>query len=368
MKRLILATLLILIFALSAGTVLAEPIFDTVIQEGETVNNDVIVFDGDLQVEANATVNGDIVVFNGDAQVSGTINGDLVIFNGDLAARNQAQIQGDCVLLNGNVDNQSSADIRCTNIEGSVLPGIVKGIPPIPAVPAIPEAPAAPDAPAQPDLPQPPVVHDHGRSGIGNTFADLTRVLFSSLLMGGLAFVVASAFPNHLLNVKSTVRRKPVASGFVGFLTAIAVPIVVAILTVISAVLTLICIGLLGFPIILIILLALVAALAMGWIAAGTWLGERLFKQRSLQMKALLGTLLLTGILGLLGIVVGGWLEGLLGTIVTSIGLGAVALTQFGRKSYTGPDEPAGVSEDSDKISVVLNTLPDEDQEPLTKA
>ena len=105
-------------------------------------------------------------------------------------------------------------------------------------------------------------------------------------------------------------RKKPVASGFVGFLTALAVPIVVTILAIISAVLTIICIGLLGFPIILLILLAFVAAILMGWVAAGTWLGQRLFQgsKRTLAMKAALGTFVLTFVLGLLGILSGGWL------------------------------------------------------------
>ena len=111
MKRLILITVLILLLTVPAGTVLAEPFFDTVVEEGETVNNDVIVFDGDLEIEENAVVNGDVVVFNGDAEIDGTINGDLVIFNGDLDARTQAVINGDCVLLNGDVDNRSSGNI-----------------------------------------------------------------------------------------------------------------------------------------------------------------------------------------------------------------------------------------------------------------
>jgi hypothetical protein len=370
MKRLILVTIVLLLLTIPAGAVFAEPYFDTVVEEGETINNDVIVFDGDLEIQESAQVNGDVIVFNGDAKLAGTINGDLVIFNGDLDADTQAAINGDCVLLNGSIDNRSSSEIRCTNIEGAALPGFVKGVPPIPAVPAIP---AIPDAPDVPETPRVPPVHEmRGPSRVGSAFADFMRTIVSSLLLGGLAFVMASAFPNNLLQVKATMRKKPVASGAVGFLTALAVPIVVAILALISAVLTIICIGLLGFPIILLILLALVAAIAMGWIAAGTWLGERLFqrRERSLAMKAAMGTFLLTFVLGLLGILSGGWLEGLLGIAITSIGLGAVALTQFGRRSYSEQDgSAAAVDEDADKISLVLDTLPDDDpQDPISKA
>ena len=290
MKRLILATVVLILLIGPAGTVLAEPYFDTVVEEGETINNDVIVFDGDLEIENGASVNGDVIVFNGDAEIDGTINGDLVIFNGDLNAGEQAVVNGDCVLLNGDVDNHSSSAISCTNIEGAELPGFVRGIPPIPAVPAVPDVPDLKDIP---DAPPPPSMPDtRGPSRAGNTFADFMRTIASSLLLGGLAFVVASAFPNNLHKVKTTMRKKPVAAGAVGFLTAMAVPILVAILAVISAVLTIICIGLLGFPIILLILLAFVAAILMGWVAAGTWLGERFFRRndRSLAMKAAMGT------------------------------------------------------------------------------
>lgn len=366
MKRLLLITVVVLLLTVPVGAVFAEPYFDTVVEEGETINNDVIVFDGDLEIQESATVNGDVIVFNGDAEVDGTVNGDLVIFNGDLDAGQQAAIHGDCVLLNGGVDNRSSSAISCTNIEGADLPGLANVIPAIPVVPDIPDIPDVPDAP-----PVPPVVETRGPSHAGSAFADFMRTIASSLLLGGLAFVVASAFPNHLLRVKSTIRKKPVASGFVGFLTALAVPIVVAILAVISAVLTIICIGLLGFPIILLILLAFVAAIAMGWVAAGTWLGQRLFQssERSLAMKAALGTFILTFVLGLLGIMSGGWLEGLLGILITSIGLGAVALTQFGRRPYVEHEEPAAADEDADKISIVLETLPDDDTgDPISKA
>ena len=369
MKRLILVTVVLLLLTIPVGAVFAEPFFDTVVEEGETINNDVIVFDGDLEIRESATVNGDVIVFNGDAKLAGTINGDLVIFNGDLDAGNLAVIDGDCVLLNGNVDNRSSTEIRCTNIEGANLSGIVKGIPSIPVIPAVPDIPDIPDIPDAP--PAPPILETRAPSRVGLGCSPPSRPIFSGLLLGGLAYVMASAFPNHLLRVKATMRNKPVASGAVGFLTALAVPIVVAILAVISAVLMIICIGILGFPIILLILLALVAAIAMGWIAAGSWFGERLFRrgERSLAMKAALGTFLLTFGLGLLGMLSADWIEGLLGIVITSVGLGAVALTQFGRKPYIEQDGPVSTNEDADKISVVLETLPEDDlEDPISKS
>jgi hypothetical protein len=152
------------------------------------------------------------------------------------------------------------------------------------------------------------------------------------------------------------------ASGAVGVLTAVAVPSLVVLLIPVSLILLLVCIGLLGFPIIFALLLGLVAGAVFGWIAIGDlfgrWLAEPLkLKNRSLAVTASLGTVVLTFVISLLGVfpfVVG---EGILAFLVMSIGLGAAALTQFGTRRY-----PAViVHQDEAKVTAVLETLPAED-------
>ena len=109
----------------------------------------------------------------------------------------------------------------------------------------------------------------------------------------------------------------------------------------------------------------------MGWIAIGSWIAGRLFRKKdwSLAKAAAIGTILLTFGLGLLGIVTGEWLQIILSIILSSIGLGAVALTQFGRKPYPRTADEIVVEDDEeDKISIVLDTLPDEDAgQPFSK-
>jgi hypothetical protein len=375
MKRYAFLIVILLLLLGPVGSAFAAPLRDTTVGENETVNNDVIVFDGDLAIENGAVVNGDVVVFNGDVGVAGTINGDLVIFNGDLEAEGNASVNGDCVLLNGDVKDDSSTGIRCTQIEGSALAGIMEGIvpfamdpktiPDVPAVPAVPDIPEVPDVPDVPDVPAVPDVPDVPavrQSQQTNTGIDFGGVLSSTLLLGVLAFGTGTLFPNHLKQVKATVRSKPVASGAVGVLTAIAVPVLASILALISAVLTIICIGLLGFPIVLLILLALVAGAVLGWIAVGTWLGEKFIKnpKRSLAMKAAVGTMILTFGLGIFGMLPFVWGEGILVALVGAVGLGAVALTQFGRKPYPPESDTFEVSEDAVKVASVLETLPDD--------
>ena len=157
-KQVAFIIVVLLLLAIPISTAFAEPLFDTTVGENETVNNDVIVFDGDLLLEEGAVVNGDVVVFNGDVETAGTINGDLVIFNGDLDAEGAAAVNGDCVLLNGSVQDDSTAGISCTNIEGSVISGLMEGIPPVivepKAIPDVPDLPVVPEPPAAPDIPE----------------------------------------------------------------------------------------------------------------------------------------------------------------------------------------------------------------------
>ena len=116
MKRVTFVIVVLLLLAIPASAVFAEPLFDTTVGENETVNNDVIVFDGDLTLEDGSVVNGDVVIFNGDVITAGTINGDLVIFNGDLSAEGQASVNGDCVLLNGDVNDDSARAVSYTHL------------------------------------------------------------------------------------------------------------------------------------------------------------------------------------------------------------------------------------------------------------
>jgi len=376
MKRVTLLLIVVLLLAIPFGTAFAAPLSDTTVGENETVNNDVILFDGDLLLEEGAVVNGDVIVFNGDVETAGTINGDLVIFNGDLAAASMASINGDCVLLNGGVEDNSAGGISCTNIEGSVISGWIEGIPPtavdpkavpdLADVPALPDVPALSEPPTTPDLPAGADVSNS--TGGSNAGVDFLGVISSTILLGLLAFAAGSVFPNHLQQVKTTARRKPVASGVVGVLTSIAVPALAALLAVVSALLTLICIGLLGFPIVLLMLMGLVAGAVFGWIAIGTWVGDKLFSRgkRSIAMKAALGTMVLTIVLGLLGMMLP-FFEGILAFVAGAIGLGAVALTQFGRKQYPPQGEEIAFTEDEIKVATVLETLPVEEDEPPLK-
>lgn len=391
MKRRVLIPIVLALALIVALTpaIMAAPLADTIIEANETVNNDVVVLDGNLEIHAGAVVNGDVAVFNGDALVDGQVNGNLTLFNGDLTAGPDGAIVGECVLLNGNATIDSTRNdvtTHCTAVQNLNVaplaelapflrdfqnaPGLEFPDAPAQATPFPPVDPVPPVAPEMPEMPVMPVMPGTPSRGFGvrNAIASVSGVVASSLLFGFLALLTAAIMPEQLRRIVSAAREKSLVSGMAGALTAVAVPSLILLLIPVSIVLTFVCIGLLGFPIMFLLGLALVVGGFLGWIAVGTWLGLRLFgggKGEHLKRSATLGTALLTFIVGVLGMVTFGVVGGLLTVVVSCIGLGAVALTQFGLKPYprrprASTSAPGGDSPDPAKVESVLNTLPTE--------
>lgn len=379
-KLLIPMILVLLLMGMGVPAAMAAPLQpgqgDIIVDEGEVVNNDVVVLDGDLEIRQGAVVNGDVVVFNGDAEVDGRVNGSLTLFNGDLEAGAGAAISGDCVLLNGEARGDvvpgNCTAIQNLNLEWGALAELAPqwfNEPPIPAVPAIPDIPAVPPLPTlppMPDMPDMPArVVEPEPSGFFHGVARIVGVLLSAVLMGFLGLIAAAIAPENLRQVVAVTRNKPVTSGAAGALTAVAVPSLIVLLIPLSVILTFVCIGLLGFPIILLLAIGLVVGGLFGWVAVGTALGNRLFNRDGgmrLTATAALGTGLLTLGVGMLGLLPFGFLAGLMVFVFSAIGLGAVALTQFGMKPYPRHSEPTPPpGKNPDKVEEVLLTLaPDE--------
>jgi hypothetical protein len=348
-KRLLLVLVLVLLLtAVPVTTALAAPPFDDgqTVGSGEEINNDVILFNGDLAIEEGGMVKGNVILFNGSVAVSGTVQGDLVLFNGDLEAEETAVVTGDCVVLNGSINDGSASGLGCTNVGGLSdtfpLASLSRGLPA-----AFSEGPG----------------RDMRSPGAGESFVGgLAGVIGRSLLFGLLAFAAIALAPAHMQQVQQTVRQKSVASGAVGFLTAVAVPSLALFLTILSAILLLVCIGIVGFALVFAMLAALGVAALFGWIAMGDllgqWFSRRLNWAMSPALTAAVGTFLLTFGLGLFGLVPFVFGEGLVSMVILVVGLGAVALTKFGTQPYP---LVRPVKEDAAKVTAVLDTLPDDE-------
>jgi hypothetical protein len=372
MKRIGLFAALILLL-LSTSVALASP-YDRIIGRGETVDGDVTVVDDALIVEEGGTIDGDVTVFGGSADIEGqvtgdvtifggemslvgTIDGDLVIFGGNLDVSPDASVGGSCVTLGGSLEDDSD-DVSCTSFGNRLGAFGVYQFPPIPEMPEMPDMPELPEAP---DAPAPPPIEVRPPSlaaRISGVLLDVSEVVGRSLFLGILALIVTAIFPRQLQQVSHTVRQKPAASGAVGLLTAIAGPSIIALLLVVLAIT---CVGLLLYPAVFLLALALFAALLMGWIALGDLLGRGILRRlnigANLPLSAALGTTLLTLLLGGLGLIPFVWGEELVVVLLASVGLGAVTLTQFGVKGYPPHAAPPV---DPDKEESVLKNMPAE--------
>jgi hypothetical protein len=365
----LIALLLALVVLVPASAAHAAPNFDRTVSEGETVHEDLVIFGGRLVIEDGATVDGDVSIFGGTAEIegdvegdvaifggevrlAGSIGGDIVIFGGQLQADSSADVDGECILIGGSTSGDGDSSLNCSEVgdfAGLTFPAFVDSSPPI--VPPVPEIRTRPD------------VNVHIDSGRG-FFGTISAITGQSLLMGLIALAVAYLTPNNLNQVGQTLREKPGASGAVGVLSLIAVPTVGLLLLFLSILLTIICIGILGYPIVIAIFIAFVAALLLGWVAIGTLFGRRLARwlkltNRSLPVVAGLGTVVLTlavSLLTELPFFLGGPLWGFAAFIAGCVGLGAVALTRFGTRPYPMVSMP-----NDEKMDEVLETLPDED-------
>ncbi|MGB3715466.1 MAG: hypothetical protein WA996_13635 [Candidatus Promineifilaceae bacterium] len=366
MKRLLILAIpiLLIMMLLPSGVAHAAPNFDRIIREGETVNEDVVIFGGTLVIQKGArvtgdvvafgsdvtlagTVEGDVALFGGSANLGGTVEGDLVIIGSNLVANSAAEVEGDCVLVGGNVSSESQGGPNCSAF-GDLSTITVSAITNLPIIPPLPRL----RTPAEASF---------------GFFGRVGDIAGRSLLFGLLALALAAVAPKHLTQVTDTIKRRPAASGAVGFLTIFAAISLLVIVTILTVILIFVCIGVLGIPIIIGISLLLALGLFMGWVSAGVifgrWLARVLkLSNRRLTVTAALGTAILTLVAGLLSslpFLFGGWLWTLVVLAITCAGLGAVALTRFGTRNY-----PPAAGMSGEKFEIVMDTLPEDDLPP----
>ena len=83
---------------------------DLVVEQGQTINGDVNVTNGDLTVYG--TIDGKATIVNGDAEIYGTITGDLtVITGGDITLYAGSDVQGNVVDMGGEVVRDPEATV-----------------------------------------------------------------------------------------------------------------------------------------------------------------------------------------------------------------------------------------------------------------
>ena len=330
----------LLLAALPVNAVMAQEAADRVIPANQIVDDDITLVEGDLTIENGAVVNGDVTLLDGDLTLNGTVNGNVTLLDGTLTAGESAQVDGDCTLFSGTIEETEGRFLNCRSVSFLGLDRIVEEVTAVPPVP-----PVVPEAP-----------HSWG---FGRFLGNVAETAGWTFTLGVLALVIASVFPRQLHQVSMVISEKPVASGTVGLLTWVAGASLIALMSAIFGLLILACgLGLLGFPIVMVVAAALSAAAVMGWVAighkVGVWLADTFkMKNPTLPTTTVLGTVALSFLVGLFNIIGLGFGQWLLVTIIGAVGLGAAALTQFGTRPYPVP------AVDPNKIAAAINNMPE---------
>jgi hypothetical protein len=309
-KALLVSILVLFILGAVGSTVLAQDGGDKfvlgenfVLHSGEVLGGNLAVLGGTATLEEGSTVKGDVAVAGGQLIIAGTVEGSAAVLGGTADLAETALIKGDFASFGGAANVASGA-----TIEGESFGGLRSAGPSV----QIPELPRLPEVPK-------PWVTPRPFAGLGQIvswqFATLGWALMM-LVLGVIALVVA---PKPMSRIANAAATQPALSFGAGLLTII-VGILAGILLLIAC-----CLG-------VFVWLALLIAIAVGWIAVGLWVGQRLLaalkvRSTSVLVEVALGVVLIT-ILGRLPCCLGA----LFTAIVGAIGLGAVVLTRFGRQ------------------------------------
>ena len=261
-----------------------------------------MVFGGNVAIEAGATVNCSVVVLGGNVEIAGSVDEDVTVIGGSVNLRSTAVVSGQLSAVGGSISRDEGATVKGGETQGFNWQGRW----PFQFVPI-------------PIRIVDPIVY---------LIQAAFNIVFSSLAMGLLALLVVLFWPEQTARVSAAITTAPAASGGLGLLTLIAVPVLI-VLTAIT-----ICLS----PFSAIGALVFAAAIIFGWLSLGMLVGARLTAALNLRnlspaVSAGIGTLLFTLASNVIGWVVPcvGWVVPIM---LAAVGLGAVTLTRFGTRPY----------------------------------
>lgn len=279
---------------------------DYVLRADDVLSGNLAVAGGSATLTAGSIVNGDVAVLGGRLVVAGTIRGSVAVFGGTAELTDTAIIEGDLASFGAQVTRAPGAIVRGERFSGFTGPG----------------APAKPIEVPPMDASQPPSLLRRYVAWQAGTLG----LMLLLVLLGVLAVLIA---PTVVERVASAAAAQPAFSFGLGLLTLV--------LGILAGALLLIACGL-G----LLVWLALLLALVVGWIAMGLWLGQRLLlalkvRQASALAEVVIGISLITVLSRFPFLCIGS----LFGVVVASMGLGAVVQTRFGTQGAPIRENPA---------------------------
>ncbi len=294
-------------YKLTAGDSISEDLVvlgPVMLEEDSQLNGDLTAF-GAATIKDGASVSGDVVVF-GALEVAGTVDGN-VFTAGAISLQDTAHVSGN-VAATGVIDQAEGA-----TVDGNIEEVEEEDIPDL-EFPFI--APVSVDVPSGP----PAWVETLWRIG---------RSILTVLVMALFALLLSSIWPKEIERVSDTIVNAPIPAFGMGLLSFLIAAVVIAGLVI---TLCLSPLGLIGAVIVGL-------GVALGWVALGAILGDRilrgLFKASTVTPvgAAILGTVVVTLLAALVNLA-SECLFIILVLPLFALVAGAVTLTRFGTMPY----------------------------------
>jgi len=271
--------------------------------EGDELNGNLTLLGGNASIAAGATIHCELVIMGGNADIAGSVEGDVVVFGGNVTLHSTAVIGGELVSVGGAVTREEGAVVTGGETQGFSVGDGPRWLP------------------FQFDAPF--------LDPVFNWYQSVFETFVSALVMGLLALLIVVFWPEQTSRVAAAITVAPGASGGLGLLTLVAVPVLLVLLTITLCLIPVAFVGGVIFA----------AAILFSWITLGQIVGARLATALNLHtLSPAVAAALGTGLLWLLTSAVGavpcvGWVAWV---ILSAVGLGAVTLTRFGTRPYLG--------------------------------
>ncbi|HET7009829.1 MAG TPA: polymer-forming cytoskeletal protein [Anaerolineales bacterium] len=279
------------------------------LRSGEVLDGDLVVVGGIATLEVGSEVTGTVALIGGMVDAAGVIGEGIGAVGASVNLASTAVVHGDVVTMGASITRAEGAVVEGRITEGEAegpfgfnMPGVI--------VPQIPR-----------------VAVDVG------PFSGAMRVgwfFMRAFLYAAVAVLVALFWPLRTGRVAQTAVAQPVISAGLGLLTLL---LGIPVLLILGLTICLAPVAILGG-------IVLGVAAALGWIAIGLELGQRMaaaFRQDwSLAASAGVGTLVLTLVAYAFDLMFGPCFGFWVPAVVYWLGLGAVILTRFGGQDYLG--------------------------------
>jgi len=276
-----------------------------VLSEGESLNGNLVIMGGLANLEAGSRIIGNVIVFAGNLSADGLIEGSVFGVGGIIEINANAFVERDISTFDSVLKIDQDAQINGKVSDSGGKSGASQGM----------------------------LISPFGDI-FGSLILKLLWLFLRLFLLSTIAVFVALVLPNRVSKIASTLVNNPGLSGGVGIVLFVGGLLLILILAV----------TIIFSPLSLIFGLIFMIASMLGWISLGMELGTRISRVFKLSLSpgvlAGIGTFIVLLISFGIDFILGGipCVSWILPVLITSYGLGGVALSWFGGKVY-GLDE-----------------------------